>query len=251
MAVWRCLHALRGRAQVACSLAGPEVAVRTFEFPALPRHQLASAVELEAAQVCPFEVSEATVSYHVLQAPSAKGAKPPDGQRIRGFFAAAETRSFSSDRSLCERGDTSCVLMDVDGLALLNCLEACKQLQGGRGRHGPQRRIHLHERGDRLRGRSAVRSGHQLCVRSHSHAGLADRSRRPSGGGRRRWRDRGIGDRRSPGRGSSRQSARRARGWPTASPRRSATTGPARAARRWTGCTCAAGSPRAGPSPRP
>ncbi len=131
MAVWRCLHALRGRAQVACSLAGPEVAVRAFEFPALPRHQLASAVELEATQVCPFEVSEATVSYHVLQAPSTKGGKPPDGQRIRGFFAAARNMIIQQRRSLCERGDTSCVLMDVDGLALLNCLEACKQLKAG------------------------------------------------------------------------------------------------------------------------
>ncbi len=134
MAVWRCLHMLRGRHNVACSLAGPEVAVRTFEFPALPRHQLASAIELEATQVCPFEVSEAAVSFHVLQdlpAKGAKAAKAPDGQRIRGFFAAAQNEIIQQRKSLCERGDAACVLMDVDGLALLNCLEACQRRKEG------------------------------------------------------------------------------------------------------------------------
>jgi len=128
MAVWRCLRVLGGRAGVVCSLAGPDVAVRTFEFPALPRHQLASAVELEAAQVCPFEVSEGAVSYHVLGGPPAKGAKPPaDAQRLRGFFAAARNKIIQHRKGLCERGDATCVVMDVDGLALLNCLEACKK----------------------------------------------------------------------------------------------------------------------------
>ncbi len=132
MGVRRCLHALGSRLGVVCSLAGPEVAVRTFEFPALPRHQIASAIELEAAQVCPFEVNEAAVSFHVLAGMPAKGAKPaPDGQRIRGFFAAARNEIIQQRKALCERGDTSCVLMDVDGLALLNCLEACQQRKAG------------------------------------------------------------------------------------------------------------------------
>lgn len=152
MAVRRCLRVLGNRSRVVCSLAGPEVAVRTFEFPALPRHQLASAVELEAAQVCPFEVSEASVSFHVLSAPpAAKGAKPaeagppdakppaakpadaksPDGERMRGFFAAARNKIIQHRKSLCERGDATCVVMDVDGLALLNCLEACKRRRAG------------------------------------------------------------------------------------------------------------------------
>ena len=137
MAVWRCLRVLGTRPGVVCSLAGPEVAVRTFEFPVLPRHQLASAIELEAAQVCPFEVSEASVSYHVLSAPAPKDAKAADakagadGERIRGFFAAARNKIIQHRKALCERGDASCVLMDVDGLALLNCLEACQRRKAG------------------------------------------------------------------------------------------------------------------------
>ncbi len=70
MAVWRCLRTLRGRAGVACGVAGPDVAIRTFEFPALPRHQLASAVELFAdsdgialpASIAPFEVEVVPLS---------------------------------------------------------------------------------------------------------------------------------------------------------------------------------------------
>ena len=131
MAVWRCLRMLRGRGGVVCSLAGPEVAVHTFEFPMLPRHQLASAVELEAAQVCPFEVSEGAVAYHVLQGSPAGRGKPADGQRIRGFFAAARNKIIQHRKALCERGDATCVVMDVDGLALLNCLEACRPRKSG------------------------------------------------------------------------------------------------------------------------
>jgi Tfp pilus assembly PilM family ATPase len=149
-AIWRCLRSLRGRTGVACGVAGPEVAIRAFEFTALPRHQLASAVELEAAQVCPFEVSEAAVSYHVLGGPPAKGAKPPaNAQRIRGFFAAANNKIIQHRRTLCERGETTCAVMDVDGLALLNRLEG---LQGrGAGEAAISSTSTRHTNGDRLK----------------------------------------------------------------------------------------------------
>jgi type IV pilus assembly protein PilM len=130
-AIWRCFHALGGRSAAVCSIAGPQVAVRTFEFPMLPRHQLASAVELEAAQVCPFEMTEASVSHHVLAAVPAKADQSPAAERIRGFFAAARNEIIQRRRSLCEKAEGACVLMDVDGLALLNCLEACHKRRSG------------------------------------------------------------------------------------------------------------------------
>jgi type IV pilus assembly protein PilM len=124
-AIWRCLRMLKGRGRVACSLAGPDVAVRSFEFPLLPRHQLPSAVELEAAQVCPFEISEASVSHQVLYGMTHGHGKGGQEERIIGYFAAAKNTVLQHRRSLCERGNALCAVMDVDGLALLNCLEAC------------------------------------------------------------------------------------------------------------------------------
>jgi type IV pilus assembly protein PilM len=124
MAIWRCLQARR-RMGVVCSLSGVDVAVRAFEFPPLLRHQLASAVELEAAQVCPFEVGEAAVAYQVLRGLPQGRRKPTDGEHIVGFFAAARDTIIQRRRALCDQAQATCTVMDVDGLALLNCLEAC------------------------------------------------------------------------------------------------------------------------------
>jgi len=130
-AIHRCVYVLGRRRDVVCGLSGPDVAVRTFELPALPEKQLASAVELEAAQVCPFDLHEGAVAYQVLRGPSAKarrhahqkGRDKPE--RTTGILAAAKKGVIERLRELCTRGETHCVTMDVDGLALLNCLEAC------------------------------------------------------------------------------------------------------------------------------
>jgi type IV pilus assembly protein PilM len=124
-AISQCLWGFRRRQGLVCGLSGADVAVRTFEFPPLPRHQLGSAVELEAAQVCPFEVGEAAVAYHVLRGLPRGRSKLANGERIVGFFAAARNAIIRRRRALCEQAQATCTLIDVDGLALLNCLEAC------------------------------------------------------------------------------------------------------------------------------
>ena len=131
LAVWRCLRTLREPAGVAvCGLSGSDVVVRTFDFPAMPQKQLGSAVELEAAQVCPFDLGESTVAYQVLGEPSA-GAnarlhRDDDPERTIGIFAAARNAAIQRMQDLCKRSGVHCVLLDVDGLALLNCLDACR-----------------------------------------------------------------------------------------------------------------------------
>ena len=136
LAIWRCLHILREPdGAVVCGLAGPDIAVRTFDFPALPPKQLHSAVELEAALVCPFDVNESAVAYQVLQGPSAKVrahlTKEGSTERMTGIFAAAKNSVIGQRRELCERGKAYCMMVDVDGLALLNCLEVCKVRAAG------------------------------------------------------------------------------------------------------------------------
>ena len=114
-AVRQCLDTLGSKSKLAvCGVRGPEVVVRSFEFPALPAEEIKGAVELEASQVCPFGTEESTLDYQV----TSSGEK-----KTRGYWVAATESLIASRRQLVRDAGLDCALMDVDGLALLNCLE--------------------------------------------------------------------------------------------------------------------------------
>jgi type IV pilus assembly protein PilM len=95
-----------------CGVSGSEVAVRDFEFPPLSPEDIEAAVLLEASQVCPFSAADSAVSYHLI----------PDGDdKTRGVLVAATNTLITSKVQLAKEASLNCVLMDVDGLALLNC----------------------------------------------------------------------------------------------------------------------------------
>ena len=96
-----------------CGLRGSEVVVRGFEFPALPPEEIGSAVELEASQICPFSADESTFDYQVTSS---------DARKTRGFWVAANNGLIRSTRHLVHEAGLRCAMVDVDGLALLNCL---------------------------------------------------------------------------------------------------------------------------------
>jgi type IV pilus assembly protein PilM len=97
---------------VVCGVCGPEVAVRYFKFPLMPPEEVHGAVLLEAAQVCPFSIDDSAVDYQLM----------PDGEDgICGVLVAATNRTIERKRRLAKDASLNCVLMDVDGLALLNC----------------------------------------------------------------------------------------------------------------------------------
>ena len=100
-----------------CSVSGPEVAVRDFTFPSLPPEEIAGAVLLEAAQVCPFNVDDSVVDYQLI----------PDGDNeTRGVLVAATNELIKNKIELAREASLDCVLMDVNGLALLNCFSECE-----------------------------------------------------------------------------------------------------------------------------
>ncbi|UCD49032.1 MAG: pilus assembly protein PilM [Phycisphaerales bacterium] len=114
-AVRQCLSTLGARGKLAvCGLRGTEVVVRGFEFPALPEEEIKGAVELEAEQLCPFGADERALDYQVTL---------NDEKRTRGYWVAATTSLIASRRQMVYEAGLKCALMDVDGLALLNCLE--------------------------------------------------------------------------------------------------------------------------------
>lgn len=122
-AVSSCLDDLQTQSPYAVSgVCGPEVAVRGFSFPPLAREELDGAVQLEASQVCPFMVEEAVVDYHVV-------SHHENG--VEGILVAATRDCVQAKREVIKHSSLQNVLMDVDGLAVLNCFT------GGRAYSGP------------------------------------------------------------------------------------------------------------------
>ena len=106
-----------------CSVSGPEVAVRCFKFPSLPPEETKGAILLEASQVCPFNINDSTVDYQLV----------PNGENnVSGVLVAATNKLVKRKNQLVKSASLNSVLMDVDGLALLNCFSACERLESGR-----------------------------------------------------------------------------------------------------------------------
>jgi type IV pilus assembly protein PilM len=113
-AIRECLRTAGTQTQMAiCGVCGPEVAVRYFKFPSLPPEEIEGAVLLEAAQVCPFNVGDDTVDYQLIS---------DGGDNVTGVLVAATNKLIQRKKRLIENASLKCVLMDVEGLALLNCV---------------------------------------------------------------------------------------------------------------------------------
>lgn len=113
-AIRGCLESAGIQTQLAvCSVCGPEVAVRHFKFPLLPPNEIEGAVLLEAEQVCPFNVHDGPVDYQLI---------PNGADSVTGILVAATNKLIKSKVQLAKNASLDCVLMDIDGLALLNCL---------------------------------------------------------------------------------------------------------------------------------
>jgi len=118
-AVRKCMTQSRAHSKWAvCSVSGPEVAVRHFKFPPLQSTELEGAIRLEASQVCPFNVDDAVVDYQIIQ---------NENNSVVGVFVAATNSAVKRKTRMVEKAALNCALMDVDGLALLNCLSECKK----------------------------------------------------------------------------------------------------------------------------
>ena len=114
-AIHECFKSTGSKTKFAvCGLSGPEVAVRDFEFPSLSNSEIEGAVLLEASQVCPFNTANSAIDYHLI----------PDGdEKARGILVAATNALIKNKVQLAKESALKCVLMDVEGLALLNCFE--------------------------------------------------------------------------------------------------------------------------------
>jgi type IV pilus assembly protein PilM len=119
-AISQCIQSTGIRTRKAvCGISGPEVAVREFKFPSLSREEIESAIHFEAAQVCPFNADDATVDFQLIDRSK---------DEVRGILVAATNQLINNKTELAKQASVDCVLMDVDGLALLNCLSECEDI---------------------------------------------------------------------------------------------------------------------------
>ncbi len=108
---------------VVCSVCGPQIAVRDFRFPLLPHGEIEPAVMLEATQSCPFNVKDGAIDYQLI---------PVNENETSGVLVAATNAVLKNKINLLQEASLDCVMMDIDGLALLNCFNACERREAGR-----------------------------------------------------------------------------------------------------------------------
>lgn len=122
-AILNCVRLTGVRTRFAvCGVGGQEVVVRNFDFPAVPADETERAIMLEARQVCPFNTDEIAIDYHLL----GNGNGDGDG-KTTGYLVVATDRLVKSKVRLAKRARIDCALMDIDGLALLNCFNEIEE----------------------------------------------------------------------------------------------------------------------------
>jgi type IV pilus assembly protein PilM len=122
-AIRECLRVTGVETRLAvCGVSGPEVAVRDFRFPSLPAEEVEGALLLEAAQVCPFNTEDSAVDWQLI---------PDGGGGVVGILVAATNSLIRRKVQLAKEASLDCVLMDVDGIALLNCFSELEKAEPG------------------------------------------------------------------------------------------------------------------------
>jgi type IV pilus assembly protein PilM len=122
-AIGQCYDALGVKSRyVACALSGPSLAVREFAFPSIPPEEAEQAILLEAELASPLDMSQSVVDYQLA---NVSGATAVASRGATGVFAVASKALIQETMDLVEAASLNCVLVDVAGLALLNCADGC------------------------------------------------------------------------------------------------------------------------------
>ena len=131
-AIRKCIKSAQIKTKYAvCGISGPNVALRRFQFPAAGDDEVEMAVLSEARQACPFEEGQYIVDYQLFKnnrvGDLTKLNNIQDSQAIRGVLAAATMGVIGQKSQVVKAASLNCVLIDVDGLALLNCFLECEK----------------------------------------------------------------------------------------------------------------------------
>lgn len=111
---------------IVCGISGPEVVVRGFTFPPLPEQAVEQAVQMEARQVCPLDMQQSVLDYQLIASNTAKSTSK--AQPRQGVMAVATQRMIREVEQLIVNAGAKPVMVDVNALALLNCLNELMSL---------------------------------------------------------------------------------------------------------------------------
>lgn len=103
--------------KVATSVSGHSVIVKKLTLPAMSRQELEEAIQWEARQVIPFDLSDVHLDHQVL-------GNAPAGEDTRVLLVAARKERVASRLEAIARAGLSPLIVDVDGFALQNAYEA-------------------------------------------------------------------------------------------------------------------------------
>lgn len=136
-AIRKCLKSAHIRSKYAVTgLCGPDIVIRSFSYSSLNKEDINQAVIKEAEQVCPFEINQYIVDYQIIyestQFVSDEHEQDAEEEKISlGILAAATDEIVVQTRHLIKDAALRCVYMDVNGLALLNCLMQQERIPAG------------------------------------------------------------------------------------------------------------------------
>jgi len=131
-AIRECIKSAQIKTKYAvCGISGPNVALRRFRVPEVGAEEIETAVLSEAQQACPFEEGQYIVDYQLFKNNTvgdlAEANNSQKSQVIRGVLAAATMGIIGHKSQVVKAASLNCVLIDVDGLALLNCFLECEK----------------------------------------------------------------------------------------------------------------------------
>ena len=135
-AIRKCIKTAQIKTKYAvCGISGPNVALRRFRFPSVGVEEVETAVLSEAQQACPFEQGQFIVDYQLFKNNTvgdfAEANNSQKSRAIRGVLAAATMGIIGQKSQVVKAASLNCVLIDVDGLALLNCFLECEKRERG------------------------------------------------------------------------------------------------------------------------
>jgi type IV pilus assembly protein PilM len=135
-AIRKCVKSAQIKTKYAvCGVCGPNVAVRRFEFSTVGAKGIDQMVLAEAEQVCPFDQGQFIIDYQLIhngRVNLEELGNSRQNNKTLGVLVAATTDIIGRKNQLARAASLNCVLMDVDGLALLNCFLECEKLKHGK-----------------------------------------------------------------------------------------------------------------------
>ena len=108
---------------VVCGISGPEVVVRGFTFPPLPDQAVEQAVRMEAQQVCPLDMKHSVLDFQLIEtAPAESAGSAAKATPRQGVMTVGTESVIRKQTELLTEAGAKPIMVDVDALALLNCL---------------------------------------------------------------------------------------------------------------------------------